>query len=137
MQRELWGPSLWSTIHYIALAYPAYPSAQDRAYYKNFYTALANVIPCQKCSYNYKRHLQELPLDEHLQSTDQLFEWTVKLHNIVNRENNKRTWTTQQAREFYLHQVKPNTGFDYNMLYVVGIIILIFVCLYMSKRKLT
>ena len=84
MQPSVWGPHVWRSIHYIALGYP---DNADSMAYKEFFLNLWKVIPCLKCSINYKRHLEELPpIDQYLGSKDDLFKWTVALHNIVNLE---------------------------------------------------
>ncbi|KAG2422439.1 hypothetical protein HXX76_016009 [Chlamydomonas incerta] len=54
---------------------------------------------------NYRRHLTELPIEPYLASGTRLFEWTVLLHNTVNRELGKPEWTLAQARS--VHQVAP------------------------------
>lgn len=98
---ETWGPKIWHAIHYIALGYPNNPTPQQKASYKQFFTMLGPVIPCYKCSVNYQRHLLELPIDNYLVNNDKLFEWTVKLHNIVNKENGKTLWSLDQAKQAY------------------------------------
>lgn len=135
MDPNVWGKSTWATIHYIALAYPEFPTLEDKQKYKAFYLALGPVLPCHKCSVNYQRHLQELPIDAHLASKASLFEWTVQLHNIVNRENNKPTWTTQEAFHYYVHNVKPEVKFNYNNLYIPLVILVIVACFFIAKRK--
>ncbi|KAG2424969.1 hypothetical protein HXX76_014127 [Chlamydomonas incerta] len=54
---------------------------------------------------NYRRHLTELPIEPYLASGTRLFEWTVLLHNTVNRELGKPEWTLAQARS--VHQAAP------------------------------
>lgn len=137
MDPTVWGKSTWATIHYIALAYPEFPTLEDKQKYKAFYLAIGPVLPCQKCSMNYQRHIQELPIDNFLSSKAALFEWTVQLHNIVNKENSKPTWTTQQAFHYYVHNVKPEvvTKFNYNNLYIPLVIMVILACFFIAKRK--
>lgn len=118
MRPSDWGPYLWHSIHLISLGYPQTPSAEERTAYREFLTRLRHVIPCRKCSVNYARHLEELPLnDAALASRDSLFAWTVELHNLVNAEHNKPTWTVQRAHEYYaaigdkaLHNTPMQTG---------------------------
>jgi len=99
MQPSVWGPHVWRTIHYIALGYP---DNADSMAYKEFFLNLWKVIPCLKCSINYKRHLDELPpIDQYLGSKDDLFKWTVALHNIVNMELGKPQMDVDTARALY------------------------------------
>jgi hypothetical protein len=99
MEPKVWGKYLWTSIHIIALGYADNPSIEDKMNYKQFYTDLWKVIPCHKCSENYKRHLVELPIDEFLSDNMTLFNWTVEIHNIVNKELGKRQWTYDEALE--------------------------------------
>jgi hypothetical protein len=109
MKPELWGKHLWKSIHYIALGYPEYPTEIDVQNYMNFYSDLWKVIPCQKCAINYKKHLEELPIDNFLQNKMSLFEWTVKLHNIVNKSLNKPQVSTLEALNIYTNTTTTTT----------------------------
>lgn len=101
MNPKVWGKYIWLSIHIIALGYPDKPSEQDKKNYKDYYTNLWKVLPCEKCSINYVRHLRELPIDENLTDTMSLFKWTVDLHNIVNKETGKRQLSFEEALEIY------------------------------------
>jgi hypothetical protein len=80
---------VWRALHYIALGYPRSPSAQDKANYRRFYTSLSDVLPCRSCANNYSRHLEEVKIDPHLDSPLSLFDWTVDMHNVVNKSLGK------------------------------------------------
>lgn len=101
MDPSVWAPHLWRCIHLFALNYPEVPSADKRAAYRQFYIGLQHVIPCSVCAENYQRHLKEIPIDPYLVSSARLFEWTVLMHNAVNRELGKQEWTLSQARALY------------------------------------
>ena len=81
------------------MGYPMIPTEEDKIRYKNFLTSLQYVIPCSICANNYKRHLEiDLPLtDEHLKNKESLLRWTIDVHNIVNQENGKKTYTFDEA----------------------------------------
>lgn len=112
---ESWGPILWRAIHIIALGYPSDPSEAQRDTYEAFFTTvLPTLIPCPKCSENYRRHLRDgevPPVSTVLGPTpstkdgewrpNALFAWTVELHNVVNKELGKRKkeWTVEEALE--------------------------------------
>lgn len=100
---SVWGPHLWRALHFVALGYPVVADTITAATYREFYTRFASVIPCSKCSNNYRRHLLELPIDRFLSGRDKLFEWTVRLHNIVNAELGHRSdWTPETAYDALL-----------------------------------
>lgn len=102
MLPSLWGPHLWKSIHFIAIGYPESPTEEQKLAYKEFFLNLWKVIPCLKCSVNYRKHLDELPpIDEFLRSRHDLFKWTVGLHNVVNMELGKQQISLDQAYTMY------------------------------------
>lgn len=111
MQPSLWGPHLWRSIHYIALGFPDEADELVRANYKEFYVNFWKMLPCLKCSVNYKRHLKELPsIDLFLGSRDDLFAWTVALHNTVNLELGKPKMTVDDAKILYTNGFNNDTS---------------------------
>jgi len=130
---EAWAHATWSSMHYIALGYPEHPTAQDRLNYKLFFQSLGAVLPCKKCSNNYETHLLELPIDAYLINGDKLFEWTIKVHNIVNKENGKPEWTVERAKNHYLHSDKYSYDLSH-IIYVVMLLLLIIACFMIWRR---
>lgn len=145
MQPNVWGPCLWRSIHVIALGYPRSPSDEVRQNFKDFYENFWKVIPCPKCSVNYRRHLQELaPIDEFLSSPDDLFAWTVAMHNIVNNELGKRQYSVEEAKQIHsqmpMCDVKKDShvkesGFTQHIS-LISILILIAVIILMLYKQL-
>jgi hypothetical protein len=127
----IWGNSIWACIHYVALGAPIRFTPEDKQNYKNFFLSIGPVLPCQKCSYNFQKHLFEIPIDDYLISNQKLFEWTVKLHNLVNLEQNKPQWTVEQSKLFYLSK-KPVSRNKYYMFAVFIFVVLVFIFI---KRK--
>lgn len=101
ISKTVWGKYYWSVFHIASLGYPEKPLISDKEAYKQFYISFGDVIPCQKCSKNYKRHLTELPIESYLENKRKLFEWTVMIHNIVNRELGKTQWEDSYAFMYY------------------------------------
>jgi hypothetical protein len=97
MEPRVWGKYIWTSMHILALGYPDKPTQEEKENYKEFYVNLWKVIPCYKCSINYQKHLQELPIDEFLNDNMSLFKWTVDFHNIVNKYLRKKEWTFEEA----------------------------------------
>jgi hypothetical protein len=99
----VWGPAFWRTLHLVALGYPERPSPDDASGYRAFFAGLGSVIPCGTCAANYARHIREVPMTDDLfdgSRRDALFDWTVRLHNLVNAELGKRAdWSATQARQ--------------------------------------
>ena len=135
MKPELWGPYLWRSIHMIALGYPDNPTEEDANNYHDFFTNLWKIIPCLKCALNYKRHLEELPIDHNLVSKKALFEWTVSLHNIVNQELGKPTMTKEHAFQLYTTVEKKSVD-NFAWIVVMICVVTFLLCLvFYFKRK--
>jgi hypothetical protein len=133
MDASLWGPHLWKVIHLFALNYPEQPSVSDRSCIKQFFYQLQYLIPCTTCAANYAKHLKELPIDGYLTEKNKLFEWTVKLHNIVNNELNKPQISVEQAAQIHLN--KPTSKFGGWVALAIGVIgILVLVLLILLYR---
>ena len=80
----VWGPLFWHTIHIVALGYSNSPSYAQKRAAKEFYESLTQLIPCAVCREHYATHISKNPISPHLDRRDDLFKWTVHLHNEVN-----------------------------------------------------
>lgn len=134
--RETWGPHMWYTIHFIALGYPIDASSIDKKNYKNFYINLPNIIPCDECAKHLVNNLNNFSIDNYLESRDKLFEWTVILHNQVNKMLGKKEWNLDIAKKYYLNfNIKlEETNKCFNKSYII-IIILLTIILYLLLRN--
>ena len=94
---EQWGPYVWGTLHLVALGAPETIELADKPYYRNFINLFANVIPCEKCKKHLGQHLEKHPVDPALTGRDALFEWSVNLHNIVNKMLGKSEMSLDDA----------------------------------------
>ena len=102
MRTDVWGKHLWYSVHLIALAYPADPTNEEKRNYQSFFENLHQVLPCYKCSINYLKHLNEIPITTSvLENTESLFRWTIDMHNLVNSELGKKQWSYDQATNYY------------------------------------
>jgi len=81
MDPKTWGPGLWSVIHGL----PVYGSTLQNV--KAFYSALA--VPCEKCQGHLESFRAENPIGN-IETRQQAFSWSVKLHNSVNSRLGKR-----------------------------------------------
>lgn len=132
------GPCLWRSIHIIALGYPENPSEIDKQTYTNYYRDLWKIIPCLKCSLNYRRHWTELPIYSYLDSRQHLFEWTVLLHNIVNKELGKKQITLEEAYKIYNNdRITVTAPQNVSAIYISIIValILIIIALYVKFNR--
>lgn len=97
----MWGPFFWHTMHIVALGYPKSPTYGEKRAAKEFYESLAFLIPCPVCREHYSKNLQKYPLSPHLDTRDDLFRWTVMIHNEVNKVTGKAPVTEAEAIYYY------------------------------------
>ena len=90
-----WGREGWKFIHYVALTYPSKPTEQDKAKYLKFFESLQDVLPCEICAAHFRQNMKEYPIK--MGSNRELFNWTVDIHNIVNKQNGKKILTYDEA----------------------------------------
>jgi hypothetical protein len=53
------------------------------------------VLPCKYCANHYAEKIKANPI--RLGSQTELFQWTVDIHNSVNKDNKKKIYTYEQA----------------------------------------
>ncbi len=95
---DQWGPHGWKFIHYVTMGYPDKPTKNDKIRYKNFLTAIGDVLPCIICANHYKEHLLQFPLDDKvLKNRTSLMSWGVRVHNAVNENNNKKIYSVKDG----------------------------------------
>lgn len=115
---------MWATIHYICLAAPSNLSETDKNNYKNFFSILPAIMPCQACGIHLAENYNTLPIDGFLSTNQDLFKWSVDLHNIVNRqlgkseisvEDAKQTWTVNYPRLLFPNESQSmSNNYDNN-----------------------
>ena len=101
MDPDIWGPHAWMFLHSVTLAYPENPTDIDKTNFEMFFNSLQPVIPCKKCSDNYKIHIEQDPISNHLNNKENLVKWLINLHNKVNRLNGKKDYTYEEAINHY------------------------------------
>lgn len=100
---SVWGPFFWHTIHIVAMGYSKNPTYTDKKCAKEFYESLAFLIPCSVCREHYKEHLVSSPITTNLDSRTDLINWTISIHNKVNKMLGKPEWSLQEVLTYYEH----------------------------------
>ena len=90
---KIWGRSYWDIFYYTALSYPKNPTPNDKMKYKQFFQLAGSVVPCEKCRNNFTKHIQELPIDDYLDSSYDLFTWVNQMDNKVKALTNQQQFT--------------------------------------------
>ncbi len=105
MDPKIWGKSGWVFLFSVALGFPEKPNFQQIDNYKNFFTYLQYVLPCEICRLHYTNHLNQIIIDPYMTGRDNLFLWILKIHNLVNKENGKKSITKQDVMKIYFHNL--------------------------------
>ena len=93
-----WQRATWILFHTIALNY----NDQYKVEYVNFFDSLKTTIPCKICRNHYIENInkEHLSFDNNI-NPERIFNWTIDLHNEVNRMTHKGIWSYDDARNFY------------------------------------
>jgi hypothetical protein len=107
---DKWGVHGWKFIHHVALGYPKIPDENNKNNYKSFFSLLGTVLPCHICNDHYNEHLLIHPLtDDVLSTTRKLINWTIDMHNEVNKAHGKKIYGYDEAFELILNNYEtPN-----------------------------
>jgi hypothetical protein len=96
-----WGPYFWGTIHITCLGAPDVFDDFDKQAYANFINTLPFVLPCGSCGKHFYETLQLEPVEPALTTKYALFEWSVKVHNIVNKRLGKPEKTLDESLTYW------------------------------------
>lgn len=96
-----WGPYVWGAIHLICLGAPDKLDSVQQQAYKSFFEQLPYVLPCSSCAEHLQQNLGKVPITSSLATRDELFAWSVRLHNLVNSQLQKPQLSLEQARDHW------------------------------------
>jgi len=92
-----WGPSYWYIIHLLS-----YTFEEDKYdHYRDFFSFLKIFLPCDVCRPKYLAFLEQYPFEEN-STPSEFLEWTLKMHNYINRALKKREYTLEELDELYI-----------------------------------
>jgi hypothetical protein len=107
VEPRIFGPSFWGAIHYAALGAPDILDTNHQNIYLNFYTLLPQILPCSSCGQHFAELLETIPITPFLKTSTSLFEWTVIVHNAVNKRLHKPEISVSDAKEIWLQIHNP------------------------------
>jgi hypothetical protein len=87
-----WQRITWTFLHTITLNY----NDQYKQEYLNFFDTLKTIIPCKICRNHYIQNITNNNV-----KCDKIFNWTVDLHNSVNKQRGKHRFTESESIAFY------------------------------------
>jgi len=93
-----WQPITWILFHTVAIDY----NELYKDHYINFFESFKTIIPCKICRNHYNENINKNLMDiSNNINKDRIFNWTIDLHNNVNKMNNKKLWTYDEAKNHY------------------------------------
>ena len=91
-----WKQNTWRMFHLITRNYDS--TYNDK--YKDFFDSFKVIIPCGICRRHYTQQIE--PVERHVENNyDRIFDWTIDIHNNVNRMHHVRLWNYNEASKFY------------------------------------
>ena len=117
-----WGPHFWMTLHIACLG------CQDPKVLTDFVEGYKEIIPCLSCREHFEQVLVENPVPE----ADDLFKWSVDVHNIVNKRLGKPEVSYEAALANIVVAPPVSPQFDFK---IALIILLLFVILFLIFNR--
>jgi hypothetical protein len=127
---KIWGPKAWFFIETIILSYPNNPTSNDKLIFKNFFKNLGDILPCEKCRYNYNNHLRNNQLtDDILCNKDSLLDWIIQIHNL----SMGKTITKSSLLNYYNNIYSNKNNNIYILISIIIILFLLFLLFFYNN----
>jgi hypothetical protein len=133
---KVWGPHGWFFIESIVLSLPNKLNYEQKNIYKNFFTSLQDILPCEGCREHYNQNLIKYPLtDTVLSKKENMIRWILNVHNNVRRNNKNMPISINHFFEYYNKQYDDNynknkISKDCNFKYYISIIIILILIIF-------
>jgi hypothetical protein len=101
MEPQVWGKHGWFFLHSVTMGYPQHPTNTDRDKYRSFFYNIGSILPCNKCQINYRKHMEQIPIEPALINRDKLVEWLINIHNLTNRDTGKKELSYAEVVKIY------------------------------------
>lgn len=119
-----WGPHFWSTLHIACLA------CQDYKALAEFVEGYVYIIPCLSCRQHFEQVLVENPVPE----TGDFFQWSVDVHNIVNKRLGKPEISYDDALANIIAPLQtPTPKFDSKIAIILLLMVVILMLIFNRK----
>lgn len=99
-----WGPSAWHIFHTMSFNW----NEKNINIYIQFFNLIKNTIPCLVCYTNFKKKINSpnLSINENCKSKEKMINWIIKMHNIINKSNQKKEYTLKEVENIYIKNNK-------------------------------
>jgi hypothetical protein len=101
MNPSEFGPHYWFVIHTTAINAN---TPEKREAFKMLIYSLAYCFLCDICGKHLKENLSNINIDDYMTCQKSIFEFSVDLHNIVNKQLGKPILSMQQAQQIWGHK---------------------------------
>lgn len=103
----IWGPNAWTFIHLMVLSEKEPFDTGRLMYYEQLFELLKHLLPCESCRQHLTENLSLMDPLKNITSKRALFDWTIVLHNKVNKMLHKKEWNLEEA---YTHWTAVSLG---------------------------
>ena len=105
MSVPIWQPTTWIVFHHLAKNY----REEYKEHYIRFFDSFKTIIPCKTCRTHYQQNInkENMSIESNINSNN-VFRWTIDLHNSVNRQNHKKVWSYDKANQHYSQYTLTN-----------------------------
>jgi len=110
---EEWGRKAWAVFHENTFGYRA--GLDEQRCYQFYYSEFLGYIKCATCLAHYQEIINRTPI--RLYSEDDLFAWTVDVHNQVNRKLGKPIVSVCEAKQIWYPRSKPCCSYTQRIIY--------------------
>jgi uncharacterized integral membrane protein len=131
---KVWGKCGWTFLSSIALVYNPKKKIGQKENYKNFFTLLPKMLPCENCGENLEKAIPEL--DEALVNNKKLLEWLLKIRNSIYEEEGRKKMTMKEMIIETFNSNNSNTHqYVWIIVMVLVLILLIFILRYYNPNN--
>jgi len=117
MNTVFWGKSGWQFLHTLTFIYPENPTFTDKVNMRDFMTSLQYVLPCKYCRLSFAKYIKSVPIDEYLDTRDDIIDWLYKIHNKINKKLRMQGFCNHPNPE--LNSIKTHYESIVNKLYII------------------
>lgn len=101
LEPNIWGPSYWNTLHFIASTYENNPSPSKKNLMKTFIKSIPVLLPCKECQDHAFEYISQVSIDSIVKNRQELFTFFFTFHNAVNKRLNKPLMSIEKALNLY------------------------------------
>lgn len=110
ISKDVWGNCIWFLLH--NCAYYSRGDQRCQLFFKAFMSCLRYALPCSKCRNHLMKNLENFDIDQYCLNTEGLFQYTVDLHNLVNKQLGKPIISLEEARQIYDPSLNFSESYD-------------------------